>query len=68
MSTNLPTYAERLRDALAPRTPAEERTVDYLAAVTRLQAPELLGMLIRMVAGAYDRGFTEGAEHARRQR
>ena len=60
MSTNLPTYAERLLDALAPRSLAEERTVDYLAAVTKLQERELLGMLARMVAEAYDRGHAEG--------
>ena len=65
MSTNLPTYAERLRDALAPRTPAEERTCDYLATVTNLQADALLAMIARIVADAYDRGHHEGRQDER---
>lgn len=42
-----PTYADRLRDALRPQTEPEHMTVNYLSAVTKLQAETLLGMIER---------------------
>jgi hypothetical protein len=40
--------------------------VEYLAATTGQQGDILLGMLRRMVSDAYERGWGEGSEHARR--
>jgi hypothetical protein len=42
-----PSYGERLRRALKPQTEAEHQTVDYLAAVTKLQASTVLGVIER---------------------
>ena len=56
-----------LREALAPSSEAEERTVEYIAMVAREQTPTLIEMISRVVSAAYERGWREGVDHAREQ-
>lgn len=65
-----PTYSEQLARLLKPQTEPEHRTVDYVAAVTKLQAPTLLGMIERAISTAraegYEHGWAEGVQHGRK--
>ena len=56
-----------LKEALAPSSEAEERVVEYLAAVAQRQTPTLIAMISRVVAAAYERGWREALDHAREQ-